>query len=80
MKIEIEFWGITRRLAGADRCRIEVPSDSTVQVALAALPAGAALAGELERCAFAVGTQLVAPAQTLQDGDVLSILPPVSGG
>ena len=80
MKVQVEFWGVTRRLAGVSQCEIEVSEASEVLSALLALPCHAAIAGELERCAFAIGTELVPPSHRLSDGDTIAVLPPVSGG
>jgi molybdopterin converting factor small subunit len=80
MLIEIQFWGVTARLAGSDRRRVTLPEAATVADAIELLRSDAALARELPRCAYAIGADLVAPNHSLSEGDELSVLPPVSGG
>lgn len=80
MRVEVSFWGVTRRLAGADVIALEVPAEATVGVLVDALAARGELANELERCAFAIGDTLVPRSRVLSEGDRLAVLPPVSGG
>ncbi|MDB5969771.1 MAG: thiamine S protein [Hydrocarboniphaga sp.] len=80
MNIEIQFWGVTARLAGSERRRLSLTESATVADAIELLRSDAALATELPRCAYAVGADLVAPNHSLSEGDELSVLPPVSGG
>ncbi|MGQ0700521.1 MAG: MoaD/ThiS family protein [Panacagrimonas sp.] len=80
MKVRIEFWGVTRRLAGADRCDVVLGEGADVRALIEALHSNAELTAELGRCAFAVGTELVAADHLLSDGDQVAVLPPVSGG
>lgn len=80
MNVQVEFWGVARRLAGTERCALALPDGATVADALQALPLRDALDGVLSRCAYAVGTDLVSPVRRLAEGDVVSVLPPVSGG
>lgn len=80
MQIEIQFWGVTARLAGSVKRVLELPGESSVADAIALLASDAALAAELPRCAYAIGSDIVAPDHPLHDGDELSVLPPVSGG
>ena len=80
MKIEVSFWGVTRRLAGADRREIILSDGADLEALIEALEGEAGLASELERCAFAVGTTLVPRNHALSDGDEVAVLPPVSGG
>lgn len=80
MHIDIQFWGVTARLAGSGRRSISMPAEARVADAIAVLAADAALARELLRCAYAIGADIVGPAHPLRDGDELSVLPPVSGG
>jgi molybdopterin converting factor small subunit len=80
MNIDIQFWGVTARLAGGDRRHITLPNNATVADAIDLLRSDAALAKELPRCAYAIGADLVAPDHSLAEGDELSVLPPVSGG
>lgn len=80
MKVEVSFWGVARRLAGADRRTVDLPENADVEALVAALEGDAGLAAELERCAFAVGTGLVSRRHRLNEGDEVAVLPPVSGG
>lgn len=80
MQITIQFWGITARLAGSDRRSLTLTENATVATAVDALSTDAALAGELPRCAYAIGADLVPLHHPLREGDELSVLPPVSGG
>ncbi|WP_428309376.1 MoaD/ThiS family protein [Hydrocarboniphaga sp.] len=80
MNIDIHFWGVTARLAGGDRRRVSLSDAATVADAIELLRNDAALAGELPRCAYAIGADLVSVHHSLSEGDELSVLPPVSGG
>ncbi len=80
MRIEVSFWGVTRRLAGADALALELPEAATVAIAAERLAGHGELASELDRCAFAIGATLVARSHVLDEGDQLAVLPPVSGG
>jgi molybdopterin converting factor small subunit len=80
MRIEVGFWGVTRRLAGTDVLALELPEGATVAVAVERLATHGELSEALDRCAFAIGSTLVARSHVLDDGDQLAVLPPVSGG
>lgn len=80
MRIEVSFWGVMRRHAGAERRVLEVEEGADVGTLVSAIDDGAAMASELERCAFAIGTTLVPRSHLLSDGDEVAVLPPVSGG
>lgn len=80
MKIEVSFWGVTRRLAGCKRMAVELPASATVEALADRLAQHGELAAEMERCAFALGDTLVPRSHALNEGDELAVLPPVSGG
>jgi molybdopterin converting factor small subunit len=80
VRIEVSFWGVTRRLAGADALALDLPDAATVGLAAEQLAAHGDLAKELDRCAFAIGSALVPRTHVLDEGDQLAVLPPVSGG
>jgi molybdopterin converting factor small subunit len=80
MIVEVQFFGVTRRLAGGAARWLTLSDGATVADAVTALSADAALGTELRRCAFALGDAVVPPQHALRDGDRLAILPPVSGG
>ena len=80
MRIDVSFWGVTRRLAGTELLALDLPEAATVADAVERLAAHGALAPELERCAFALGSTLVPRTHVLGEGDQLAVLPPVSGG
>lgn len=80
MRITIEFYGMLRQLAGAARIDVDL-TGATVADALDELRRlNPALSPQLPRTACAVGSNLVRRADSLQDGDVLALIPPVSGG
>ena len=80
MRIEVSFWGVAKRLAGAELRVFELREGADVESLLAQLDGDTALGAELDRCAFAIGTTLVPRSHVLRDGDEVAVLPPVSGG
>lgn len=80
MIVTVSFWGITRRLAGDETREVELNDDADVHQLIDALTTSAELCSELERCAFAVGSELVVRSHLLRDGEQIAVLPPVSGG
>lgn len=80
MKVQVEFWGVMRRLSGAARRDLELDDNANVQALMKALGEQSDLAIELPRCAFAIGADLVPASHPLRDGDCIAVLPPVSGG
>jgi molybdopterin converting factor small subunit len=59
---------------------LDLAPGADVAALVLALQADAGLAAELERCAFAIGTDIVARDHPLNEGDEVAVLPPVSGG
>lgn len=80
MKVKVRFWGVVRRLAGTDGRGLMLAEGADVNALIDALDGDPGLLAELDRCAFAVGTDLVPRTYVLNDGDEVAILPPVSGG
>lgn len=80
MKVVVRFWGVAKRLAGAERRELALADGASLEALIEALDGDAGLSAELERCAFAIGTEMVARTQVLSDGDEVAVLPPVSGG
>jgi molybdopterin converting factor small subunit len=80
MKLAVTLWGVARRLAGTSALSIELPTGSTIADLALQLSAHGELARELNRCAFAVGDDLVPRNHRLAEGDEVAVLPPVSGG
>jgi molybdopterin converting factor subunit 1 len=80
MKLAVTLWGVARRLAGTSALSIELPSGATIADLASQLSAHGELARELNRCAFAVGDDLVPRTHPLAEGDEVAVLPPVSGG
>lgn len=81
MKITIEFYGALEPLCGAEH-RVEF-SDDAVSVAAVLDELATRVPGvepHLPRTACAVGDELVGREHSLNDGDTLVLLPPVSGG
>jgi molybdopterin synthase sulfur carrier subunit len=81
VQIRILLFASLREAASTSELPLALPDDT---------PAGAVLArlselfprygGLLERCAIAVNAEYAGPDQRLHDGDVVAVIPPVSGG
>jgi molybdopterin converting factor small subunit len=81
MKIRIELNGVLRRLAGAENIAVQLHEGATVSEALAALEIVVpTLVASMEATACAVGDELVPRHSPLNSGDILVLIPPVSGG
>ncbi|MDP9140685.1 MAG: MoaD/ThiS family protein [Pseudomonadota bacterium] len=81
MRIAVQCFGITQRLAGASLLSLELNDAATVADALDRLGERyQALAPSLPRCACARGDQIILRETQLQDGDEIALLPPVAGG
>lgn len=80
MRVTVEFYGGLRELAGAECLALDMPGE-TVGDALGELCRHKpALREQLPRIACAIGDHLVQRGDTLHEGSVLALIPPVSGG
>ena len=81
MKLTVKLFAAARELAGCGEMKIELSTDATVGELRAALiitkPALAALA---QRSMVAVNEEYASDATLLRKGDVVALIPPVSGG
>ncbi len=81
MRIAVQCFGVTQRLAGASMLSLELQGAATVADALDQLAERyQALAPTLPRCACARGDRIVLRETPLRDGDEIALLPPVAGG
>lgn len=81
MHITIECCGVSRRWCGSERLPLELDSPATVADAASVLAQRfPELAAAADKLAWALGECIVAPSQTVVEGDELAIIPPVSGG
>ena len=79
--VQIELNGVLRRLAGAPSMELQLLAPATVADALSALEMRIPEAVErLEISVCAIGDALVARNTPLEGGEVLVVIPPVSGG
>lgn len=81
MTIHIKLFAILREKAGTAEIPLELASGATVATAVAALlQRRPDLSAWIARAAYAVNLARVDQTATLQNGDELALLPPVSGG
>lgn len=80
LNVRVEFWGVAARLVGKSELSLSLPAGATVADVAQRLAELQGLAQELPNCAFAVGDEIVRSSHPLTSGDVVGILPPVSGG
>ena len=79
--MNIELFGVLREAAGAERIRLELEPPRRIGEVLDALSdAHPALAPHLPRVACAVGEGMRSRSDSLEPGETLVLLPPVSGG
>ena len=81
MKCEVLLFAQLRVAIGSDRLAIELREDAMVADALELLASRNNQIRDLkDRIAVAVNERYVRPEFALKDGDVLALIPPVSGG
>ncbi len=81
MHVTIDCLGASARWCGAERLALDLPQGSTVADAFEALAGRHADFGDRrDRIAAAIDDVLVGPTRALEEGDVIALIPPVSGG
>lgn len=81
MEITVRYYAQAREAAGREEERVEVGAKSTLAVLWQTLAARHPALAPLEcGVSFAVGANPSSREDTLRAGDVVSVLPPVSGG
>ena len=82
MKIKVIFYGVLKQEAGVKTQELELPqAGANVRDLLESVRQRFDLdPRRLETTACALNDELVAREHALQDGDVVGLLPPVSGG
>ena len=81
MTVHVQFWSFFKDLAGCAEERIDVPAQTTVgQLQDLVAQRHPRLAGLRGSTLIAVGVDYQPASHVLQDGDQVSIFPPVQGG
>src|SRR5262245_51741889 len=76
MRVSVRLFAGLRERAGEDQIELELPDNASVADALAAI---AGLTDDV-RVVMAVNREYADPSTTLEAGDELALIPPVSGG
>jgi molybdopterin converting factor subunit 1 len=81
MQIQILLFASVREAAGSSRISVSLEDGARASAVIdelgRRLPDRHAL---LERCAIAINEEYASPAAQLTDGDIVAVIPPVSGG
>lgn len=81
MSVTVHLWSYFRDLAGTSRLEIDVPAGGTIADLLDAVYAAQPkLAGLRNSTLIAVGVDYQRPDYVLQQGEEVSLFPPVQGG
>jgi molybdopterin converting factor subunit 1 len=80
MKLDILLFGITTDLVGTSSLELEVSTNSSVASFKDTLVAHYPQLSNIESYAIAVNESYASNDLVLQEGDVIAIIPPVSGG
>lgn len=81
MKVRVEYYGVLRSLAGTREEFVEVAAPATVAAVVAAVAARHhGIDGAMRGVATAVDEQLTGRGTPVVEGQVVALLPPVSGG
>ncbi len=82
MRVSVLFFAVTRELAGSAETTVELPDCSpTIAALVAALEDRyLGLRGRMVSVRIAKNERFAGPHELLRDGDVVALVPPVSGG
>ena len=81
MRITVKLFALMREKVGTDTLQLELPEHADIVQALTVLQGQhPALTPYLDNSRFALQMEFVSPDTTLQAGDELALIPPVSGG
>ena len=80
MLVRIVFLAAYREMAGTSRISLALPAGATVAEMLAQICARYSELPDAERVVVAVNNEYQDGAYTLDDGDEVALIPPVSGG
>ena len=81
MQVEVRYFAAAREATGKEVEHVELPEGATVAALADVLTARhAGLADLRSNLRFAVGEHFAEPGRHLAAGDVVALLPPVSGG
>lgn len=79
--MQVEFFGVLKEVVGAERLALDFEPPVTIAEVLSRLLADyPAMQAHLPRVACAVGDEVKSRQDLLHTGEVLVLLPPVSGG
>lgn len=80
MKLKILLFGITTDLVGTSTLETEVPTSSSVAIFKELLVKHYPQLSNIKSYAIAVNESYASDEVLLKDGDIIAIIPPVSGG
>ena len=81
MQITVKFFAILKDRAGVSEILLDIPPESKISNAVETLNARfPQIQNELKRTAIALNRTYTKSDASLQDGDELALIPPVSGG
>ena len=80
MKIKTLFFGITADLVGATTLGIEVTENTSIQAFKLVLKNQFSSLEHINSYAIAVNEEYITDEYCIQQGDVIAVIPPVSGG
>lgn len=80
MLVQVKFFALGRELVGRSELTVELPAGATVQQAVEEIKNRHERFARLNSFVVAVNMEYADRETVLADGDVLAIIPPVSGG
>ena len=80
MMIRLRYFASIRELVGSAEDEVQLPSRSSVKSLLEAVKSLHGSLKGVETILVAVNGEYADPMNTLEDGDVVALFPPVSGG
>lgn len=80
MRVKVRYFASIRDRIGTDQEEVETLSETTLGALYEELKATHEALGEWNRVLLAVNGGYMEPDQSLSEGDVVAVFPPVSGG